>query len=105
MGYDLHITRASAWYDSETEPISAEEWLADVALDPELTVDADNGPTDVLWVTKNGDVLSPFWWWEGSITTKNPDPATIAKMLEIARRLDARVFGDDDEEYRSPITG
>ena len=33
------------------------------------------------------------------MTAKNPGEATIVKMLQLASRLGARVFGDDDEEY------
>lgn len=33
------------------------------------------------------------------VYTKNPDDAIIRKSVAIAKRLDARVVGDDDEEY------
>ena len=36
MGYDLHITRAGEWSESETRPIPLAEWLAYVGQDDEL---------------------------------------------------------------------
>ncbi len=39
MGYDLHITRAENWLDSEAMPISLDEWSAYVAADPEMRMD------------------------------------------------------------------
>jgi hypothetical protein len=101
MGYDVHITRAANWVESESNPIRFEEWLAVVASDPELKQDDLNGPHDFLWVAKDGQVLSPLWWWRGRIYTKNPDRATIGKMLEIAARFGAIVQGDEDEVYPS----
>ena len=37
----------------------------------------------------------------GNIYTKNPDEPILAKMLQIAVALGARVQGDDGEFYRS----
>jgi len=42
MGADFHITRADQWYFSEESPITAEEWLAYVDQDSELTLDPRN---------------------------------------------------------------
>ena len=39
MGWEIHITRAENWYDSDQHPITAEEWLALVQADPELTIE------------------------------------------------------------------
>jgi hypothetical protein len=41
-----------------------------------------------------------FWFEHGSISTKNPDVATLDKMLRIADMLRACVRGDDGELYR-----
>ena len=38
MGYDVHITRADHWTESERRPIAAEEWLALVERDSELAI-------------------------------------------------------------------
>jgi len=41
-----------------------------------------------------------FWFGYGCIYTKNPDTATLDKMLQLADRLNACVRGDDEEVYR-----
>jgi len=40
-------------------------------------------------------------WFQDDIYTKNPDEPILAKMLQIASALGARVQGDDGEIYRS----
>lgn len=39
MGYDVHITRAVDWFDSEQTPILFEEWTTYIEHDPELRLD------------------------------------------------------------------
>jgi len=41
-----------------------------------------------------------FWFDQGTISTKNPDVATLDKMLQLADTLAACVRGDDGELYR-----
>jgi hypothetical protein len=105
MGYDLHITRAlECWYDNPTDPILESEWVAIVDADPELrmaTPDDDYYmPGMVLWSRKFAGFGGPWLCWSrGSIYSKNPNGAIIAKMLELASLLRARVQGDDCEVY------
>jgi hypothetical protein len=102
MGYDLHITRADCWAENEGREITRDEWFALVGADPELTLDPVNGDDYALW---NGRSRYPDpWlnWWRGNISTKNPDKPIIAKMIQIATKLGARVQGDDGEFYDSP---
>jgi hypothetical protein len=49
VGYEFHITRAPDWGKSDHQPITAEEWLAVVAGDPELQIDEQNGPYFAIW--------------------------------------------------------
>jgi hypothetical protein len=103
MGHYLHIHRADEWYHCEHHPITSDEWLAVVASDPELRLDLSRGPHFALW---SGTCRYPegtwFNWSEGSVYTKNPDRAITAKMLELARKLGARVQGDHEEFYNRP---
>lgn len=103
MGYDLHITRAGDWAESEQMPITADEWLAVVAADPELRIDDRNGPYFAVWP---GPCSYPeggwFDWFEGRISTKNPDRAILGKMLQLAHTLRAVVQGDEGELYTHP---
>ena len=102
MGYELHITRAENWADNDDCPISLEEWLALVEADPELTIDPANGSPTALWAGPSTYDDPWFNWSEGNVSTKNPDPAMIAKMIEMASRLEAHVQGDDGERYDHP---
>jgi hypothetical protein len=116
MGYDVHITRAVEWSESETAPITLDEWLAYVASDPELRLD---GFAEVrsprgevirieskglsVWTAWPGDEPGGAHAWmdhrDGRIVVKNPDPAMLTKMCSIAERLGARVQGDEGEAY------
>ena len=101
MGYEFHITRAKSWTLNTKHRISAEEWIAYVEKDQELSLSRDGGPYFARWSGKSK--LNEPWldWRDGNIETKNPDEALIDKMVAIARELRATVQGDDGEIYRS----
>ena len=104
MGYDLHITRAQDWSCNEGHEITPAEWLHVVQQDPSFKLDELQGPYFVLWTGdrecgKSGYPDAWFDWYAGNITTKNPDSPMIKKMVQIARKLNARVQGDDGETY------
>lgn len=86
--------------ESEQHPITADEWLAVVAADPELRIDEANGPYFAVWA---GTCSYPeggwFSWEDGCVTTKHPDRAVLNKMLQLAAKLGAVVQGDDGEVY------
>jgi hypothetical protein len=98
MGYDLHVTRADTWLDSEATPITFDEWQAYFVTDPSLRSGGEESPECVLWADHPREPF-PIWWYEGEVRCKNPDEATVAKLVAIARQLGARVLGDDGEEY------
>jgi hypothetical protein len=102
MGWEIHITRAKHWPDSEKHPITAEEWLALVNADPELVIDPrDNGPQCALWLAHWVEDDNPWFdWFKGAINTKHPDRKTLGKALEIARHFGVCVQGDDGGEYK-----
>ncbi len=101
MGYDLHITRKTFWADDNGPVITAEEWLAYVATDSQLRLDTSSKRHRVTLAIQSRYPDSWLEWFEGDIYTKNPDEPILAKMLEIAAALKARVQGDDGEIYRS----
>jgi len=43
VGYDLHVTRARSWALNTKHQILAEEWLAYVEKDPELSLSREGG--------------------------------------------------------------
>lgn len=104
MGYELHITRREFHADDQGPEISAEEWLALVDADPALERVVENGPyfARFLGDCRYGRGIGWFDWWNGCVSTKNPDEAILAKMLKLAEALDAKVQGDDGEIYVAP---
>jgi hypothetical protein len=122
MGYDLHITRAEDWSESEQHPISRDEWVAYVRSDPEMRLDGvaetatpDGGtlryanPGLAVWLSWSGHGRSDGMAWfdhrNGEIKVKNPDRDMCIKMHQIATALGARVQGDDGEFYDSSGEG
>ncbi len=112
MGYDVHITRAADWLDSELSPITLGEWKEYVESDPEMVMEgfADaplpNGhflryENEGLarWIAHPTSTTAWFDHRGGQIIVKNPDDLMIAKMGSIASAFGARVEGDDGEEY------
>jgi hypothetical protein len=103
VGYDVHITRADEWSDNADAPISLDDWKAVAETEADLVADPRNG--DGFFLARGlrddgGDGW--FDWYEGDVFTKDPDRPTLAKMLSLAARLNARVQGDEGELYRSP---
>lgn len=116
MGYDVHITRAEHWVDSEEFPITLDEWIAYVEQDSEMRLDnfAEATTTEgeliryenrglAVWIAYSGHEVGGnmgwFDYWRGEIVVKNPDDEILIKMKQIARRLNARVVGDEGETY------
>jgi hypothetical protein len=106
MGYNLYITRRKDHWDEDGPSITEGEWRTLVEADPELDFRDCNNPLLATW---SGESTHPDPWFDysaeyGSIDTKNPDEPIIAKMLEMAKKLNAKVQGDDGEVYTSPTT-
>lgn len=99
MGYDVHVTRAEHWAQNEGHEILASEWLDLIEHDPELRLAGYNGPNFAIWSGDQSDAEAWLDWIDGNITTKNPSERLLGKMVEIARRLGARVQGDEGEWY------
>ncbi|WP_089687538.1 hypothetical protein [Catalinimonas alkaloidigena] len=117
MGYDLHITRKSNWFDEESSrDISLTDWISYVTKDDEMRLDhfagavtddgqkiriEDEGLSVWAKYSKNG-INGNFAWFtyaNGQIVVKNPDKEIINKMIDIASVLGAKVQGDDGELY------
>ena len=116
MGYDVHITRADDWLDSERQPISLRDWLTHVENDPEMEPEetavarVDGKPVLAyqneglaVWVAYSGHEPNGnkawFDWRDGRIIVKNPDEEILNKMRQIAAHFRAKVVGDDGEYY------
>lgn len=101
MGYDLFITRKKDLDDEDGPLITAEEWLAYVATDPQLRLDQNSESHLVKLEIQSEDSDPILEWAEGDIYTKDPDLPIVAKMLQIASALSAKVQGLDGEIFRS----
>jgi hypothetical protein len=115
MGYDVHITRKSAWFDDSPE-IALGEWLSFVSGDPEMRFDgfADatlpdgsvlrmESPGLSVWIAYSGHGRDGNMAWfnhsQGDIVVKNPDKEILRKMWLVAQAFNAKVQGDDCEIY------
>ncbi|TWU14688.1 hypothetical protein CA54_35570 [Symmachiella macrocystis] len=117
MGYDIHITPNDEWSEEEVSGgISFEEWSDYVAADDTMRMDNEaevrTPHGDVIryenkglavWTAYSGYDESGIKAWfdfrEGRISVKNPDDEILRKMYQIASSMDAKVLGDDGEEY------
>ncbi len=112
MGYDIHITRKTDWFDDEPE-IPLAEWIALVESDPEMRHDgyaeAKMPDGSVIRQVKEGISVwtayskpgSTAWFSfsNGNVVAKNPDEEILTKMRHLARALSAKVQGDEGELY------
>src|SRR5690349_13118416 len=98
MGYDLHITRAIEWFDSERYPILGADADALVRDEPELTILPDEPPRPdfrfLVWKCATSDNEGGLWLDHGRLQTKNPEPELVRRMTDWAARWDAWVVGD-----------
>lgn len=99
MGWEMHITRAECWTESETQPIGSEEWVQLVNHDEELAFDRRNGEFHAIW---KGQETCWLEWRDGEIYSKSPTQPLYEKMLEIATALNAHLRDDDDRPYLLP---
>lgn len=109
MGYEVFVTRAPSHLETKDHPISEAEWLEVAAADPSLRhSDEDyyerrgkSGNTERFhpWLWTGHPDEPPLWFIDGAVQIKNPDDATISKLVQLAGALKARVIGEEGEEY------
>lgn len=109
MGYDLHISRREYWHDEDGPEISLDEWQAYAAQRADLvpcpvrdadgTVIADSGARGAFGVQSEPGEWWILDWSRGTVTTSRPPQDIIRIMVAMAQDLNARVLGDDDEDY------
>ncbi|HEU4892547.1 MAG TPA: hypothetical protein VFT47_13415 [Vicinamibacterales bacterium] len=106
MSYDLHLVRTKNWLEASSAPISKQDVDALIASDPELTwstADYVEMGDDAGAVTRYYMIIwrgQPcFWWYRDQIQCSDPDEAQQAKLVQMARALDAFAVGDDGETY------
>lgn len=102
MGYDLHITRAKDWIESEQHPIHIDEWTNLVKSDPSFQLSDYHElkhPTSgnvirlplpkgsAVWTHPEKGYTVGFAYREGQISAKIGTADILAKALELAKAL------------------
>jgi hypothetical protein len=101
----LHVVWTMNWLDAARCPITWDEVNLLIQADPELEWSASefmetNGMEDtarfymISWKGR-----SSFWWYRDQILCATPDEQQVAKLIEIATKLNAHTIGDDGEKY------
>lgn len=96
MGYHLTILRTAS---GQISPISLHEFTTAATSVDGLMLD-ESGET--VRLICNGVLRATIVFDDGTIRTNIADDDVLRIMLELARKLDARVRGDEGETYRSP---
>lgn len=104
MGYDVHIVRTTDWTEATKKPITKREVEQLVSGDTELKWSSDyadmrgpEGITRFYLIAWKGTPC--FWWYRDQIICKNPHEIQLAKLIQLADRLNAFVIGDEGERY------
>lgn len=104
MPYTLFITRAAHWSANAAAKIEPAEWNAIVSGDPSLWPPQEEPTAAVRFRSIAGGPASTLAFIDGNIACRNPDEPTVAKLLELAAQLNARVQGEDGEIHHDPIS-
>src|SRR5690349_10770397 len=101
MSYHVHITRKGHWAMPNGPVITAEEWLAYVATDAQMRLIPGSKTHGVTIDIQSMHPTKDLDWssHSGCIWTNKPDVAMLAKMLQIASALGAKVQGMEGEVY------
>lgn len=107
MSYDLHVVRTDNRLDADDALILLPDVDALIEADNELEwstedwVDMRDGqkrkPTRYFMILWHGDPC--FWWYRNEIRCSSPSEERTGKLVGIATKLNAKVVGDDGEQY------
>jgi hypothetical protein len=103
MGYTLHITRAADWGDSETVPITRDEWEALARADPRLieagSIEWSDEATGRVFVWRRPSGPS-LYWRRGQVSIDGVESdSELSELVAIALQLGGALMGDDGETY------
>ncbi len=98
-GYDAHVTRRANWASHTGPRISIAEWRAYVRTDSQIQLAPRNTKNDFLIELPGEEVFLIYDPGRGELRVTDPSPQTLAKLIQIARGLHARVQGDEGEFY------
>jgi hypothetical protein len=102
MGYELHMTRASDWLDSEERPISLRDWLEfahnSAALRQEGHLDLHSvGRQPVFTWGSLDSVAVGLHWCEGRVILSGAHApgVDLVGLADLAAELSAKLIGDE----------
>ena len=106
----MHIHRAKDHFEAAEDPIPRQEWEAWVANAPDFHFDQDSFVTFryddgerneqlAVWTAHPQGEERALHYYDGTVTTGNPDQHVLRRMAQIAHDLGARLQGDDGEFY------
>jgi len=102
MSIYVYISRRAGPLDEGGPSIAASEWLSVIEKDSTLRVARQD---ESEWLGRHARIWSghqhspAFDWVNGQIEVKDPDGETIAKMKELAAKLQASVFSESGELF------
>jgi hypothetical protein len=102
MSLYVFISRRVDPLDDAGPAITAEEWISCVDIEPDFRLPAESeknwlGGQARMW--KDYKYPVAFDWTNGHVEVKNADAATISRMMEIAKKLSAKVFSETGELF------
>ena len=100
MSCSLYVTRASTFHQSESSPITHEEWKNLVAADESLSIEEGSNYDFAVW--SNPHDLEGYYelqWFEGAISADITSNHVIRKLLEVAEVFEAGLLDDGDKRY------
>ncbi|HEY3401896.1 MAG TPA: hypothetical protein VGK59_00830, partial [Ohtaekwangia sp.] len=108
MAYEIHIARLED--DLETEiPITTEEWIECVRQLKDLRYVEEDFPDSIQTYSRETSEWIPVFWVNedgGSMRASGFfNSVSYEKAIEIARYLNAYIFGDESEVYYLPGLG
>jgi len=101
VGYDLHLTRALDWLDSEEDPLSLDDWVTFASASSALTrtdeITFRELPVFLLGTDPRTDPA--LYWQGGQVTVRGADEPHVPLLVAEAAKLGVRLVGDDHEVY------
>ena len=109
MSYEVFITKADCSWEALENPIHEPEWLKVVSDFSELVLSSgdhysrkgDDGQIEKFhpWLVTSLPDNPRLWFMDGAISATNPDTETIKFMVKLAKKLNAKVIGEQEEIY------
>jgi hypothetical protein len=112
MGYNIHITLADEWTDSESNPITS-DLLEEVSRISHKNTSGVNPSTGEVieqsfeesfyWPNESSNNKCMFHLMSGRLVFKYSDDSQIEIAKDLASYLGAKVQGDEGEEYKYDV--